>query len=50
MTTVFPSSFSFWKIARISAVERESRFPVGSSARMIEGSFSSARAIATRCC
>src|SRR5437867_4163641 len=50
MTTVFPSSLSRWKIARISALEWESRFPVGSSARIIEGSLSSARAIATRCC
>ena len=27
-----------------------SRFPVGSSARMMSGSFASERAMATRCC
>ena len=33
-----------------SMLVRVSRLPVGSSARMIEGSLISARAIATRCC
>src|SRR6185503_9554367 len=50
MTTVFPSSLSRCRIDRISALECESRFPVGSSARIIDGSLSSARAMATRCC
>ena len=36
--------------ARISALERLSRFPVGSSARISSGSRRSARAIETRCC
>ena len=35
---------------RISAPERESRLPVGSSAKMIDGLLSSARPTATRCC
>jgi len=34
----------------ICADVSESRFPVGSSAHTIAGSFTSARAIATRCC
>jgi len=38
------------KILRISTPEAESRFPVGSSARMMRGSFTRARAMATRCC
>ena len=33
-----------------SRLVRESRFPVGSSAIKIAGSFTSARAMATRCC
>ena len=44
------SRFSRWKIAMISTLVRESSAPVGSSARMIRGSFTSARAMATRCC
>jgi len=34
----------------ISALERLSRFPVGSSARISGGWLTSARAMATRCC
>jgi hypothetical protein len=34
----------------ISTLVRESSAPVGSSARIIAGSLTSARAIATRCC
>ena len=37
------SSMTTWE-------ERESRLPVGSSARMIEGLATRLRAIATRCC
>jgi hypothetical protein len=36
--------------SRISAPARESRLPVGSSAKMISGRLASARATATRCC
>ena len=36
--------------SRISAPARESRLPVGSSAKMIWGRLASARATATRCC
>ena len=36
--------------ARISAPAAQSRFPVGSSAKMISGRLASARATATRCC
>ena len=50
-TMVIPrSSFSRWKIPRISSLVEESRFPVGSSARIIAGVLTIARAIATRCC
>ena len=48
---VIPSlRFSASIVCRISRPVRESRFAVGSSARMIAGLFTSARAIATRCC
>src|SRR5260370_1863469 len=47
---VGPLSFKFWKISMISTEVRLSRFPVGSSASRIEGRFTSARAMATRCC
>ena len=49
-TIVFPSSFRAWKIAITSSDVFVSRFPVGSSARTIAGSFTRLRAIATRCC
>ena len=38
------------KISMISTVVFESRFPVGSSARIKDGRVTIARAIATRCC
>ena len=44
------SSFKRWKMSMTSALVRESRFPVGSSASRIDGSLMSARAMATRCC
>ena len=50
MMTVRPATFSRQSTCRISAEEWVSRFPVGSSARMIAGSVTSARATATRCC
>ena len=49
-TTVRPSSLSRAKMRSTSSVERESRLPVGSSARIIVGFVTSARATATRCC
>ena len=50
-TTVMPCSWlSRWKIAMISSLATLSRLPVGSSARMIAGSLTRARAMATRCC
>ena len=50
-TSVMPSSrFSRWKMAMISRPIRESSAPVGSSARMMRGSLTSDRAMATRCC
>src|SRR5207244_10714273 len=42
--------FNSRNIATISALVRESRLPVGSSARHRSGPFTSARATATRCC
>jgi hypothetical protein len=50
ITIVRPSSCRRSKIASTSPVECESRLPVGSSARIIVGLVTSARAIATRCC
>ena len=51
MTMVWPSSRTAWRMnARISAPVRESRLPVGSSAKMICGRLARARATATRCC
>src|ERR1035437_3760714 len=48
---VIPSSrFSRWKIAMISRLVLESSAPVGSSARIMLGVFTSDRAMATRCC
>ena len=47
---VIPARFSSWKTCMISVDVTVSRFPVGSSARRMEGSLMSARAIATRCC
>src|SRR5713226_4231148 len=46
---VFPCRWRFAKSAIISSPVFESRFPVGSSASTIDGEFTSARAIATRC-
>ena len=43
-----PWRWSWSNNARISSPVAESRLPVGSSARTIDGSFTSARAIATR--
>src|SRR5262249_49749123 len=48
--TVMPERPSSWNSAMISIDVRESRLPVGSSARMTLGSLTMARAIATRCC
>ena len=45
-----PASFKSFKRLIIPAPVAESRFPVGSSARINSGSSSSARAMATRCC
>src|SRR5262249_27540125 len=47
---VRPEWLSSSKMDRTSAVERLSRLPVGSSARINAGSDTKARAIATRCC
>ena len=47
-TTVCPWACSAPKTRMISSLVVESRLPVGSSASRIEGSFTSARAIATR--
>ena len=44
------SWFRCWKIAMTSTPVRESRLPVGSSARRMAGRLTRARAIATRCC
>ena len=49
-TMVFPSSFSFCRKSSTSRLVRLSSAPVGSSARMTEGSPASARAMETRCC
>ena len=49
--TVWPTSeLSRRRIPRISRPVRESRFPVGSSARITRGLLERARAMATRCC
>src|SRR5690606_34506801 len=48
-TIVRPCRLSSRKSSRIVAPVCESKFPVGSSAKMIFGRFTSARAIATRC-
>ena len=50
ITIVRPAPFSASSSSMISAPVAESRFPVGSSARMSCGLFTSARAMATRCC
>src|ERR1019366_2305562 len=47
---VIPWLPSSWKSAITSRLVRESRLPVGSSARMTRGFVTSARAMATRCC
>src|SRR5262249_25850056 len=46
----FRSRASFSKRSTIVAPVSESRLPVGSSAKIISGSLTNARAIATRCC
>ena len=51
MTIVWPNSRTAVRMnERISAPVRESRLPVGSSAKMISGRLARARATATRCC
>ena len=51
MTTVWPNSSTARRSrASTSSLERESRLPVGSSAKTTAGLASRARAIATRCC
>ena len=47
---MIPDRQSSWKSAITSTLVRESRLPVGSSARMTLGSLTMARAMATRCC
>src|SRR5207253_10189316 len=49
-TIVRPARLSPCKSASTSTLVRVSRLPVGSSARIIAGSLTRARAIATRCC
>nr|WP_276603003.1 hypothetical protein [Nannocystis pusilla] len=49
-TMVMPERPSSWNSAMISMLVRESRLPVGSSARMTLGRLTIARAMATRCC
>jgi hypothetical protein len=49
-TIVRPASLSRTSISAISRLALVSRFPVGSSARIIAGLVTSARAMATRCC
>ena len=44
-----PWAFSRWNIRRISSPVRESRLPVGSSARSMMGRLTRPRAMATRC-
>ena len=51
MTMVWPiSSTARRRKVSTSVPARESRLPVGSSAKMISGRLASARATATRCC
>src|SRR6266480_1757773 len=49
-SVVFRSRAKFNRRSIIASPVLESRFPVGSSAKMISGLFVSERAIATRCC
>ena len=49
-TMVRPEACSSASRPRTSSLECESRLPVGSSARISDGSVTRARAIATRCC
>ena len=46
---VTSSEFNSWKRDKISSPVVESRFPVGSSARIIEGLFTKVLAMATLC-
>ena len=48
--THFPNSLIFFKNWKITFSFSESKFPVGSSANIMSGSFAKARAIATLCC
>jgi len=50
MIIVFPFLFNFCRNFITISPVFESRFPVGSSARITSGSFARARAIATLCC
>ena len=49
-STVVPSWLIFTSSVMISMERSGSRLPVGSSAMMVAGLFTSARAMATRCC
>src|SRR3989338_10258068 len=46
---VWPRLLSFWIICITAKPDLESKFPVGSSAKMTSGKLTSARAMATRC-
>jgi NCS2 family nucleobase:cation symporter-2 len=50
MSRMIDSRLSFTTSSMISTLDRVSRFPVGSSARINGARFTRARAIATRCC
>ncbi len=50
MTMVMPARLRDWRMPMISLLVTLSRFPVGSSARISDGAFTSDRAMATRCC
>ena len=49
-TTVLPWRWMSWSMASTSRPVRESKAPVGSSARMTDGRPTRARAMDTRCC
>ena len=50
MITFLPSSVIDFSRAKISSVVLISKFPVGSSAKIMSGSLASALAMATLCC
>ena len=51
ITIVWPRSSTAWRMNRKTSLpDRESRFPVGSSAKMISGLLANALDTATRCC